>query len=1068
MRKLAITLTLFLICGVQIVFAQKVVTGKVTDANDGTSLPGVSVAIKGTNLGTTTGASGEYSLRIPANAKTLVFSFMGYEKQEMPVGSNSAINVQLKVSAVSLDEVVVTAYGIKRQARELGFATAKVAGADLVKGGETNLVSGLTAKVSGLQINTVNNGVNPDTRITLRGNRHLLASNQALVILDGVPVTASYLNSINPNDIENVQTLKGAGASAIYGNDASNGVLVVTTKKGGGLPVIKYSNTVTFEKISYMPKLQTRFGSGSGEDTVSYGPTYTKWIGRDRNTDPFTSFENQQYGPEFNGQLVNLGGPLADGSIQQVPYSAVKDQKSKFFNIGTTVQNDVSYTIGSDNSNFYLSAQDVNTKGVTPGDVNRRTGARIAGGRTSGIFHADYTLGFTQTNTDVSGGDFFQGRGVYWNVLNTPGEIDITSYKDIVNNPYANLNGYYNAYYPNPYWQIAHSRNRTKRDDILGSAVISVKPASWIDISYRVGLVLDYQHLTSFRDEADFNSYLSTDPWGAGHMASGHAVYPGNATDELYSASTMTGDFLITLNKKFNDISTKLILGNSMLNNKNSDVHVNTANGTVIPGFYNISNRSGEAGASDYQIDRASMGVFADLTLGYKNWLFLHGSGRNDWDSRLVASNRSFFYPGADASVVLSEIIPGIKDNPTISFLKVRGGWSKTGQVSLTSNYATLPSYVNGYAYIGNTASSTTEFPFGSTVGFMQSPTLSNSKLRPEITKEIEMGVEVGFLHDRIHFETNVYKTNTVDQTIPAQISASTGYQSAYVNAGELETKGIETDLKITPLLNLGPFSWNLSLNYSYSTNKVVSLLPDINQLGIADISYAIVGQQFPSLLVSDVLRDPQGRIIVDPVTGYPTKSPTLVNVGHGNPNNVFGLVSTFMYKAFTLNIVADYRSGNMIYNEVGSALDFTGASWHSAQNGRQDFVIPNSVLANADGTYTVNTNVVVKNASRDFWVNSDYHGVASTYTTSAAFWKLREVSLSYDFPVKKVLKVNFIKALQLGIVGRNLLMMRPATNMWTDPEFNTQGGTSNAVGYTTEDQTPPTRVLGFQLKLTF
>ena len=1057
MRKLAFTLTLFLICGVQIVFAQKVVTGKVTDANDGTSLPGVNVSIKGTNLGTTTGVSGEYSLRIPANAKTLVFSFVGYDKQEIPVGSNSAVNVQLKISAVNLDEVVVTAYGIKRQARELGFATAKVAGGDLVKGGETNVVSGLTAKVSGLQINTVNNGVNPDTRITLRGNRHLLASNQALVILDGVPVTANYLNSINPNDIENVQVLKGAGASAIYGNDASNGVMVVTTKKGGGLPVIKYSNTTTFEQISYMPKLQTRFGSGSGEDTIGYTPVYTRWVGRDRNTDPFTSFENQQFGPQFDGSMVNLGGPLADGSIQQVPYSSVKDQKKKFFDIGTTVQNDVSYTVGDEKSNFYLSAQDVNTKGVTPGDLNRRTGVRIAGGRTTGIFHADYTLGYTQTNTDVAGGDFFQGRGVYWNVLNTPGEIDLTNYKDIVNNKFANLNGFYNAYYPNPYWQIAHSRNKTKRDDILGSALITIKPASWIDISYRLGLVLNTTHYNNHRDEAAFNSYISTDPWGAGHMASGHPVYPGTASDQISNSSTMTGDFLVTLNKKFNDFTTKLILGNAMLNYKSGYVYVNTPNGLVIPGFYNVSNRSGEPGAADNETDRASMGVFADLTLGYKNWLFLHGSGRNDWDSRLVKSKRSFFYPGADASIVLSEIIPGLKDNATFSFLKVRGGWSKTGQVSLTSYYATLPAYVNGAG-----------FPYGSTVGFQQSSTLSNSNLRPEITKEIEMGVEMGFLRDRIHFETNVYKSNTVDQTIPAQISSSSGYTSAYINAGELETRGIETDLKITPLVNLGPFSWNLSINYSYSTNKIISLLPGINELGIADVSYAIVGQQFPSLKVSDVLRDPQGRIIVDATTGYPTKNTALVNVGHGNPNHILGIVSTFMYKGFSLNIVGDYRSGNMIYNAVGNALDFTGASWHSAQNGRQDFVIPNSVILQSDGSYKLNTDVVVKNAARDFWVNSDYHTVGSTYVTSAAFWKLREVALNYDFPVKKVLKINFIKSLQLGVVGRNLLMLRPAANVWTDPEFNTQSGTSNAVGYTTEDQTPPTRVLGFTVKLTF
>ena len=300
---------------------------------------------------------------------------------------------------------------------------------ELTQAGVSNVVNGLTAKVSGLQINTVNNGVNPDTRITLRGNRHFLATNQALVVLDGVPVSASYLNSINPNDIENVNVLKGASASALYGNDASNGVLVVTTKRGAGnMPVIKISNTTTFEQISYLPKLQTRFGSGSGEDTINSLPNYTFWLGPDRNTDPYTSYENQSYGPEFNGQQVILGGVLADGSYQTVKYSAVPNGKLKFFNTGITTQNDVSYSVGDDKNSFYLSAQDVKTTGTIPGDKNRRTGVRVAGSRTTGIFHADYTMGYTQTNTSTSGTESFQGRPVYWNVLNTPAQVDLTAY----------------------------------------------------------------------------------------------------------------------------------------------------------------------------------------------------------------------------------------------------------------------------------------------------------------------------------------------------------------------------------------------------------------------------------------------------------------------------------------------------------------------------------------------------------------------------------------------------------------------------------------------------------------
>jgi hypothetical protein len=268
-----------------------------------------------------------------------------------------------------------------------------------------------------------------------------------------------------------------------------------------------------------------------------------------------------------------------------------------------------------------------------------------------------------------------------------------------------------------------------------------------------------------------------------------------------------------------------------------------------------------------------------------------------------------------------------------------------------------------------------------------------------------------------------------------------------------------------------------MSVNYSYITNKVLSIYPGLNELPINDgttyginrsVSYAVVGEQFPTLKVTDVLRDPAGHIIVDPLTGLPTKNPQLVTMGHGNPNHILGIVNNFSYKGFTLNLVVDYRGGNNILNMVGSALDFTGISQHSALNGRQPFVIPNSVIKNADGTYTPNTNILVTDAARAFWNNSDYYNVQSTYLTSAAFWKLRELSITYDVPVNKIPALKFISAAQLGLVGRNLLMWRPATNVWTDPEFNTNATTSNAVGYTNEDQTPPTRVYGFTVKLTF
>ena len=350
---------------------------------------------------------------------------------------------------------------------------------------------------------------------------------------------------------------------------------------------------------------------------------------------------------------------------------------------------------------------------------------------------------------------------------------------------------------------------------------------------------------------------------------------------------------------------------------------------------------------------------------------------------------------------------------------------------------------------------------------------MSNPLLKPEQTTEIEAGFEASFLSNRIHFEANAYKSNTKDQTIPATISAATGFYSALINAGELENKGIETDLKFTPIFNKGGFVWNVGFNYTYMTSKVISILEGLNELPISDgtntsVSYAVVGEQFPLIKVTDVKRDPNGNIIVDRLSGLPAKESAIQEVGHGNPNHILGVNTDLNYKGVRFSVLAEYRGGNVILNRVGNALDFTGTSEHSTANGRQSFIIPGSVIETSPGVFEPNTTALVREASRQFWVNSDYHSTDRAYVTSAAFWKLREVTLSYDIPVRRLFGTDVVKYAQVGFVGRNLLMLRPKSNVWTDPEFNNSAVTSNAVGYTTEDQTPPTRTYGFSLKLTF
>jgi hypothetical protein len=338
-------------------------------------------------------------------------------------------------------------------------------------------------------------------------------------------------------------------------------------------------------------------------------------------------------------------------------------------------------------------------------------------------------MSFSQTNTDVSGGEPFQQRPVYWNVLNTPAEVDLTNYQDIVNNKFANHNGYFNAYYPNPYWQLNNSRQQTKAENVLGSAMISITPAKWIDISYRAGLTYNSRDFNTYRNGVEYNSYMVSDPWGAQHNATG-SPFAGVSTGDIRNTIILNGDLLVQMNHKIGDFTGKLILGNSVYSNKYRQVGL-ANNSLVIPELYNISNRLGEAGVSQETLNRNYIGLFADVTIGYKNYAFLHASARNDWDSRLAEENRSFFYPGVDASVILSDAIPSLKDNDVLSFLKIRGGWSKTGQISLDNWYATLPSFDPG---TGNNTSTkypygNPGFPYGSLGGFQLSRTLSNPSL---------------------------------------------------------------------------------------------------------------------------------------------------------------------------------------------------------------------------------------------------------------------------------------------------------------------------------------------------
>jgi TonB-linked SusC/RagA family outer membrane protein len=1035
MKKQVLGLFFFLFLGLAQVLGQdKNVSGKVVATEDGLPIPGVSIHLKGKPATAVSASNGTFT--IPAGpTDVLQFSYIGYVTQELPVGTNTVFNVKLASDSKALNEVTITtALGIKRKPKEIGYATQQVKGSDLTASKPTNLATGLSGKVAGLQINQSNNQIDAgdQVRVVLRGNRSFTGNNQALLVLDGVIVPLSQLNSINPNDIDNVNILKGANAAALYGSDASNGVMIVSTKRGSNSAgSISYSNTTMFNTVSYLPKLQTEFGGGTDVDAYGF-PHYTP-------------FENQTFGDRMDGSIRPLGRVLPDGSIQMVPYS-YKNGIKEFFDTGIDEQNDVSFSGGNEQGSTYINVQRVNSKGYVPGDKSNRTAFRINGTRKFNKFTADYSFGYTQRNYDKS---FNQ---VYNNLINTPPNVPITEYSD-TKSLYGNPDNFYNDYYTSPYVGLERYRTNDRRDDLLGNLSVTYKPLEWLSFMARGGL-------SSKNTQAKNKTYAYRYSDFANQSGKGVASnqYNRSAVSDLNEfESRYTGDFLGTATKTISRFKFTLV-GGAQVIQKNYKYQEIGGTDLVVDDVFNVSNRTGELTGREEERNSRQLGIFGDLTATYNDYFTIHVSGRNDWDSRLAKENRAFFYPAVDAAITLTDAIPALKNNKVISNLKVRGGISKVYAVQ-----------IDPYKLV-STIGAANGFPYGGTAGSTLDNTVFDPNLKPEQTVSKEVGIDFGFLNNRITLETSAYLQNTKDQEITTGIdlSGTTGFTKAIINTGEGENKGFELSLNASPVVGLANgFRWNVGINYSYNTNKVLALYQNQPQLSIGDNNYIVLGQSFPSLQVSSYLKDPEGHVVVNANTGLPISNPINVDFGQTNPTNILGLNTSFSFKNFTLSGVAEYRSGNVFYSSMAQTLDFSGNSYTSAQAGRERFIYPNSVIQTSPGVYEPNTNITTNQGGGSFWADGIRNNTGSNYVSSAAFWKIRELSLAYQVPLQWLTShASFIKNASIALVGRNMFMFRPSDNIYTDPEINV--GTGNAQGVNNLNQTPPTRIYGFTATIGF
>ena len=1012
--KCKLILTLTMVFFVQFIFAQdRIVSGVVSD-NTGFPLPGVNVVIKGTTTGVQTDMDGKYSIKAKEN-QTLVFTFLGMKTQEIQAKSTK-LDVKLQDGSIELEGVVVTALGIKRKPDEITTSSQLVKADELNQAKAVNAAVGLVGKVTGLQINTINNGVNPDTRIQLRGFRSIKGNNEALIVINGVVSTASAFSNLNPEIIESVNVIKGANGAALYGELGTNGVIIVTTKRGNKSNEkfkIALNTTYTVEKVSMFPKLQNRFGQGY------------------QGAQDFT--ENTNWGAELDGSLQPTG-------LQQtlLPYSFIKDNYKPFFQEGTTLLNSIAVSNGDSDGYINFSLGNQKTEGTVPGDKFTKNNFYLSAGKKAGKWSLNSNMTYTTTNQNTAGG--VEGS-VYGALVQVPVNVPVEMFST------PNNATHWTYWELSPYWKLENERISSKGQSFEGVADLNYKLNKNIDITYRAGF-----NSASFNDVEFFNGYTPEVVYWDSPLDYVSSYEVGNRnTRNIYS------DFMVNLDYDLTDnISFKANIGNNITNGEFNQTSMKGEK-LVIPGLYNISNITGNTVNRDFKSQKRGYGFFANVDLGYKDYLFLNLTARKDWSSVLPKDNNSYFYPSAGVSFIPTKAFENFGGN-VLTHAKLSASIVKVGN-----------SIVEPYD-INDRFESATDggFPYTNNNSFVQTLAITSPDLRPEFVLSKEFNINLEFFKRRITFDLGYYYSNNTDQILETSPSTASGSNSATINIGETVTQGLELDLGLTPIKTEN-FSWDFRIGYSAPKTEVKKVTDTSNQaavgtyIGTVGIA-AITGEQFPMIVGTGYQRDLNGSVVIDPATGDPLKA-TNVKLGKTTPDYILGLTNTFRYKNLKLTSVFDYRTGHVFYAGVKDGLIQNGSDIVTAQNGRDPFIFPNSVIETSPGVFTPN-NTVTTSGGQDYYTGI-YREIDENFVLDATAFKCREIALSYSFS-NKALKNTFIDGLSVGLNARNVFMILPKENRnYTDPEFSfTARG--NSVGLSTGAQAPPTRTYGFNINVTF
>ena len=1047
--------------------AQTKVSGTVLSQDDGQPIIGAAVKVVGTSTGMLTDVNGRFNIALPAGKNQLEISYLGYLSQT--VTAKNGMRVFLKSDAQALDEVVVTAMGITRQQKTLGYSAQTLDSDELTVGRVSDVTSAMAGKVAGVQINTTSSDPGQANSVIIRGISSINGNNQPLYVVDGVPLVQTTfsgtqkeqdqfqnavggVSNINPNDIENMTVLKGAAATALYGSRAANGVIIITTKTGKKQGdrnfQISYDGSLQWRNVSTLPKMQNKYGQG--------------WNGAQ------TFIENGSWGPEMDGSQ-QVYGPIWNHQQLIHKYEAVEDNIKDFFESGINTAHSISLNgiSGDQKMTYYLSYSYTSDNGILPGDKDtykRHTLAYRGSYQATDWFKlsANMNLAKSETNTVAA----YQGTSFIDGILEFPRDISLVDRKNL-NSAFDTPEAWYTPYgITNPYWAIENNYNHNDSKQVYGKVQADINPIKQLTLTYRFGFdYTDYDHKIGYPQIALDDALINED-YGYAPSNMNQAGYVYSRYMRKYEVNH---DFLANFADKYLDgkLDVNVNVGLNINERGRNWMDGQTDDLTFYSGFWQLSNGATKTTLEDYTFKRRLVGLFGDVSIGWDEMIYLGFTARNDWSSTLPKEKNSYFYPGVTLSWIFTRLIP---KNDILTFGKVRAAYGKTGndadEYRVYSNF--VQAFSNGYY-----GSDLTKFPHAGINAFQASSTVGSNSLKPEMTTEVELGLNLAFFNNRINIDFAWYNRNTDDQIFTLPVDPSTGYSFMVTNFGKVRNRGVELLVNTVPI-QTKDFRWEFGFNFAKNNNKVISMpesldggMVNLNSFSAGnDAVYmrAVEGLPMGELFTYLPQYTADGKIIVDQ-NGQPLLSTEVQDTGKNvNADWTGGVNTSFWYKGITLSAQLDIRKGGYMFSRTKNLMQFTGNGEATIYNDRRPFVIPNSVYE--DGTENV-TPIYMTDGSYQNWFNN--YGAnqgGEFYLINRSYVKLRNITLAYQLP-KPIVSKLYLSDITVSLFCNNVFTWTHKSNRYIDPETSSYG--NDLAGMFGElYSNPACRTFGFNVGLKF